>query len=221
MTDPRLVALAGLPGALLVVDLQRSFADPRLLTHLDADARERTAAAVARTAEAVEVARGAGVPVVWCRLRVRPDDPWPASNWFRGLGPQEDWPTPWEPCVEGTPGIEWYGAAPAGGELVVDKRTYDAFAGTSLAERTRHLSWVALAGLTSDCCVLATAGGAFSAGLRVVVLGDATTAEDAATHEAALRVLAAHTAVVADTARWRALVGEVPGSRGRSGPGRT
>ncbi|WP_432564514.1 cysteine hydrolase family protein [Kineococcus sp. SYSU DK003] len=200
MSDQRLAALSPATGALLVVDVQRSFADPALLTHLEPAARDDLAAAVARTGEALASAREHGIPVVWCRLRVRPDDPWPASNWFRGLGPQEQWPTAWEPCVEGTAGIEWYGVAPAAGEPVVDKRTYDGFAGTDLARVLREggTDWLAIAGLTSDCCVLETAGSAFTNGFRVVVLADATAAEDRGNHEAALRVLGTHSAVVAD-----------------------
>ncbi|NYD20908.1 isochorismatase family protein [Kineococcus aurantiacus] len=199
--DPRLEALWGTPGALLVVDVQRSFADPALLPHLGAQALRDVAAAVRRTGEAVAAGRAAGVPVAWCRLRVRPDDPWPASNWLRGLGPGDPWPTPWDPCVEGTAGVEWYGVEPAPGELVVDKRTYDGFAGTGLADGLRRFEWLAVAGLTTDCCVLETAGSAFTAGFRVVVLADACAAEDRAGHDAALRVLGTHSAVVSDT-RW-------------------
>jgi nicotinamidase-related amidase len=202
VSDARLAALSPATGALLVVDVQRSFADPSLLPHLEPAARADLAAAVARTGEALASAREHGIPVVWCRLRVRPDDPWPASNWFRGLRPDEQWPTEWEPCVEGTSGIEWYGVEPAAGEPVVDKRTYDGFAGTGLAQvlRERGTEWLAVAGLTSDCCVLATAGSAFTHGFRVVVLADATAAEDRANHDAALRVLGTHSAVVADVA---------------------
>jgi nicotinamidase-related amidase len=198
----RLDLLDPATGALLVVDLQRSFADPEFLTHLEPVARQGIAAAVERCAELVDRAREQGFPVVWCRLRVRADDPWPASNWFRGMAPDDPWPTEWEPCVEGTPGIEFHGAAPADGELVVDKRTYDAFAGTPLAGelRRRGVDWVAVAGLTTDCCVLATAVSAFTEGFRVVVLSDATAAEDAANHDAALRVLGTHHAVVARAA---------------------
>jgi len=196
----RLELLDPAAGALLVVDLQRSFAAPEFLTHLEPAARQGITTAVERCAELVDRARERSFPVVWCRLRVPADDPWPASNWFRGMAPGDDWPNEWEPCVEGTPGIEFHGAAPADGELVVDKRTYDAFAGTPLAAqlRSRGVDWFAVAGLTTDCCVLATAVSAFTLGFRVVVLSDATAAEDPANHEAALRVLGTHHAVVAD-----------------------
>lgn len=212
MSDPRLEVLRPASGALLVVDVQRSFADPELLTHLPEEARAAIAAAVLRTADAVELARAAGFGVVWCRLRVPADDPWPASNWFRGLAPGDPWPNAWEPCVEGTPGIEWFGVEPAAGELVVDKRTYDGFAGTSLAQTLRGngIDWLAVAGLTTDCCVLETAGSAFTQGFRVVVLADGTAAEDPAGHDAALRVLGTHSAVVADVAWLRDLVSDQP-----------
>lgn len=205
--DPRLAVLAGTPGALLVVDVQRSFADPRFLTHVGPAGRRTVAAAVRRVGEAVAAARAGGFRVVWCRLRVPVDDPWPASNWLRGLGPDDPWPTAWDPCVEGTPGIEWYAVRPAPAETVVDKRTYDGFAGTSLAEDLRGCTWVAVAGLTTDCCVLETAGSAFTHGLRTVVLADACAAQDPADHDAALRVLGTHSAVVADVAWFARSVG--------------
>nr|WP_276612248.1 isochorismatase family cysteine hydrolase [Kineococcus vitellinus] len=194
---------------MLVVDVQRSFADPAHLTHLDDDARSRTAAAVERTAEALAAARAGGTEVVWVQLRVPPDQPWAASNWLRGLGPGDPWPNEWEPCVEGTSGVEWYALAPAPGEAVVPKRTYDAFAGTGLARllRERGVEWVAVAGLTSDCCVLETAGSAFTHGFRVLVLADATAAEDRRAHDAALLLLSLHSAVVVDVAAVRGLWG--------------
>lgn len=202
MSDPRLELLRDLPGALLVVDVQRSFADPEFLAHLSETARADVAAAVLGVRAAIDLARAGGTAVVWLRLRVPPDDPWPASNWFRGRAPDDPWPTEWEPCVEGTAGIEWYAVEPLDGELVLDKRTYDGFAGTGLAE-TLHgwgTGWVAITGLTCDCCVLETAGSAFTHGFRTLVVADATASHDRATHDAALRVLAEHSAVVVDLA---------------------
>ena len=197
--DERLTALRGQPGALLVVDVQRSFADPGHLRHLDKAVRARVAAAVEATARAVEAARRSGVTVVWTQLRVPPDDVWPASNWFRGIGEDDPWPNEWEPCVEGTAGVEWYRVEPAAGEAVVPKRTYDGFHGTALADvlAGAGAEWLAVAGLTSECCVLATAGGAFTRGFPVVVVAEATTAYEAAAHEAALLVFSLTCAVVA------------------------
>ena len=224
MTERRLLALRRRRAALLVVDVQRSFADPGQLGHLDDDARSRVAAAVARTADAVEAARGAGVDVVWVRLGVPPDDPWPASNWLHGLAEGDPWPTEEEPCVEGTPGAGWYGVAPAPGEAVVTKRTYDGFHATTLAATLRGLGteWIALTGLTSECCVLATAGSAFSHGFPVVVVADATTAYDRAAHAAALLVLSLNSAVVADLVDVRALwpAGGLPVGGGEPAAGR-
>jgi nicotinamidase-related amidase len=207
VSDPRLDLLRGTRGALLVVDVQRSFADPAFLVDLTDEARADVAAAVATVQRAVAGARGTGTEVVWVRLRVPPTDPWAASNWFRGLAPGEVWPNEWEPCVEGTPGMQWYLVEPAPGELVVDKRTYDGFAGTRLEEslRDRGIDWLAVGGLTSDCCVLETAGSAFTRGFRTVVVADASASHDRATHDAALLVLDRHSAVVTDLATVSAL----------------
>lgn len=185
--------------ALLVVDVQRDFADPAVLTWLDAADRDRVAAAVRRTSGLVDAARAAGVRVVWVGLGQDPAEPWAASRWLRGLpaDPADD--PEEEPCVEGSPGAAWFGVAPAPGEEVVVKRRYSGFHGTGLADtlRSAGTTWVAAAGLTTECCVDATVRDAFQLGFRTVVASDATAAYQEDAHRHALAALGQNAAVVA------------------------
>jgi len=188
-------------GALLVVDVQRSFADPAYLPWLDEAGLAAVDAAVTRTAWLVEQARATRVPVVWVALQQLPDSPWLTSLWLRGLD-EGTWPVPDEPCVLGTRGAEWFRVGPLPGETVVPKRRYSGFLGTGLEAHLREtgVTWVVAAGLTSECCVDGTVRDAFQLGFRAVMTSDATTAYDAETHTHALSVLAQNAAVVATSA---------------------
>jgi nicotinamidase-related amidase len=180
-------------GALIVVDVQRSFAD---LGHLgdyglDTAAENALAAAIRATAGLVATARAAGVPVVWVELASDPNRLWGASNWLRGKGFDEPMGDD-EPCVIGTPGADWYGVFPAAGELRVAKRHYSGFQGTDLHALLRSLGvvWVAVAGLTTECCIAATVTDAFQLDYPVLVASDATAAYEVRVHENALEILA-------------------------------
>ncbi|MDT0326928.1 cysteine hydrolase family protein [Nocardiopsis lambiniae] len=194
---------------MLVVDLQRDFADPDRLSWIDAAGRDRVAAAVAGTRRLVERARAAGVRVVWVRLEQDLDEPWDASRWHRGLVdiPRERL-VEREPCVADTPGAEWFALAPREDEEVVVKRRYSAFHGTDLARGlySGGTSWVVVCGLTADCCVDATSRDAFQHGFRVVVTADATASYEEDRQRAAMRALSMHAAVVTTvddiTAHW-------------------
>ncbi|PWJ53620.1 Nicotinamidase-related amidase [Quadrisphaera granulorum] len=206
--DPRLAALRGRP-ALVVVDVQRDFADPSRLGEygLSAESTAELDAVVGRIGDLVERARALGVPVVWVELASDPARPWRASDWLRGTTTGEAE----QPCVTGSQGAQWYRVTPTAGEVRVVKRGYSGFAGTDLAERltAAEVGWVTVVGLTSECCVLATAQDAMQLDWPVVVPADATTAYTPELAAAALQLLAANIAVIASaehvTALWRGL----------------
>ncbi|WP_329259600.1 cysteine hydrolase [Streptomyces sp. NBC_01478] len=187
--------------ALVVVDVQRDFADPdRLgaygLTDAALTALDRT---VTRIAELVDAARAAEVPVVWVELGSDPARPWRSSNWLRE-GDYDAPMSPDEPCRIGTPGAEWYRMRPAEGELRVVKRGYSGFLGTDLDARLRAAGhdWLTVVGLTSECCVYATAQDAVQLDWPVVVPQDTTTAYDHHVNAAALFQLGLNVAVLSD-----------------------
>ncbi|MCU1528054.1 MAG: isochorismatase hydrolase [Frondihabitans sp.] len=205
-TDLRAAQLASLATpdrrpALVVVDVQRDFGDPRQLAGygLTESALTDLDAAIARIGDLVDAARASGVPVVWVELGSDPGRPWHSSSWLRSgdyaapMGPDE-------PCRLGTPGAEWIGTQPADDELRVVKRGYSGFLGTDLEAELRKVGydWLTVVGLTTECCVAATAQDAMQLDWPVVIARDATAAYDLAVHETALVQLALNVAVVAD-----------------------
>jgi nicotinamidase-related amidase len=207
MSDLRRRQLAHLtrPGnrpALVVVDVQRDFADPDRLTEygLTDAALAALDQAVTRISDLIDAARAAEVPVVWIELGSDRARPWRSSNWLRG-GDYDAPMSPDEPCVLGTPGAEWYRVRPSTDELRVVKRGYSGFLGTDLDARlhTAGCDWLTVVGLTSECCVDATAQDAMQLDWPVVVPRDATAAYDLDVNAAALVQLGLNVAVLSDT----------------------
>jgi nicotinamidase-related amidase len=187
--------------ALVVVDVQRDFADPDRLEGygLTEDALATLDRTVTRIADLVDAARAAEVPVVWVELGSDPARPWRSSNWLR----EGDYDAPMsadEPCRIGTPGAEWYRMQPAEGELRVVKRGYSGFLGTDLDARLRAAGcdWLTVVGLTSECCVYATAQDAVQLDWPVVVPQDTTAAYEHHVNAAALFQLGLNVAVLSD-----------------------
>jgi nicotinamidase-related amidase len=202
MTDLRqaqLDWLASRKPALVVVDVQRDFGDPERLGEygLTEAALSALGAAVSCIGELVATARSAQVPVVWVELGSDPARPWRASNWLRA-GDYNAPVLPNEPCILGSPGADWHGMAPAAGELRVVKRGYSGFLGTDLDARLRAAGyeWLTITGLTSECCVDATAQDAVQLDWPVVIPRDATAAYDLSVNEAALKQLELNVAVL-------------------------
>lgn len=183
-------------AALVVVDVQRDFCDPVVRPFpFRPGVAEAVRAAAVRAGELADAARALGVHVVWVRLERRDDNRWAASEWrFRRT------PDAWTPCVAGTAGADWFCVAPADGDLIVSKARHSAFLGTPLLARLRTLGveWVAVCGITTDCCVEATVRDAYQLDLPPVVVCDASAAHDPDRHRASLAIMAEHMAVVVD-----------------------
>lgn len=208
LREKQLAQLTERTPALVVVDVQKDFGEPdRLEAYgLDSEALAALDETVTRIGALVDDARRLGVAVVWVELGSDPARPWRSSGWLR----EGDYDAPMsetEPCRIGTPGAEWYRMAPADGELRVVKRGYSGFLGTQLEEslRAEGYGWLTIVGLTSECCVDATAQDAMQLEWPVVIPRDATAAYDIDVHEAALRQLELNVAVLSDTAETVAL----------------
>lgn len=208
LREKQLAQLTERTPALVVVDVQKDFGEPdRLEAYgLDSEALAALDETVTRIGALVDDARRLGVAVVWVELGSDPARPWRSSGWLR----EGDYDAPMsetEPCRIGTPGAEWYRMAPADGELRVVKRGYSGFLGTQLEEslRAEGYGWLTIVGLTSECCVDATAQDAMQLEWPVVIPRDATAAYDIDVHEAALRQLQLNVAVLSDTAETVAL----------------
>lgn len=195
-----LISQGGKP-ALVVVDVQYSFADPAYLAPygLSEDDLAEVRETVDRIGALVTRARELAVPVVWVELGSDPARPWRASNWLRGVE-DVDRMAPDEPCIVGTEGARWYGMSPVDGDLRIIKPAYSGFVGTDLESHLRAdgIGWLTVVGLTSECCVFATAQDAMQREWPVVIPRDGTTAYDRGVHEAALAQLALNVALVSD-----------------------
>jgi nicotinamidase-related amidase len=197
--------------ALVVVDVQRDFGEPARLAGYGLTDAALTAldAAITAIGQLVDAARAHGIPVVWVELGSDPRQPWRASNWLR-QGDANAPMGPDEPCIIGTEGAQWYRVAPARGELRVAKRGYSGFLGTDLAARLHRAGygWLTVVGLTTECCVAATAEDAVQLDWPVVIPRDAVAAYDLEVHQAALRQLELNVALLSDADEVIALWGE-------------
>lgn len=160
--------------AVIVVDLQRGFTDPRCGPGFAMDD------VVAASRRVLDVARSAGVPVYFTSIAFPQDAPDPV--WLQKM------PT----LGELRPGSGWElvdeRLAPGEHEPVVVKQTASAFAGTDLAEQlaARGVDTVIVVGATTSGCVRATAVDACAADLVTYVVEECVGDRERAPHDAAL-----------------------------------
>jgi nicotinamidase-related amidase/catechol 2,3-dioxygenase-like lactoylglutathione lyase family enzyme len=144
--------------ALILIDVQRGFDDPRLGPRNNPDAE-------ASMARLLAAWRAAGRPVVHIRhMSTEPESP---------LRP-------------GTPGNAFKPVvAPLDGEPVFEKSVNSAFIGTGLEAYLREagITSLVMAGLTTDHCVSTSARMAGNLGFTTVVVADATATFDRTGHD--------------------------------------
>ncbi len=165
--DPRTTAL-------VIVDMQNDFVDPR--GSLCVGGARGTIPAIARLRD---MARAEGMLVVFTQDWHGEDDPE-----FALWGPH---------AVGGTWGAEIVPElAPAPRDLVIRKLRYDAFYDTPLEHelRRRRIESLIVTGTVSNICVLHTAGSAALRWFRVIVPVDAVSALTEFDQHAALRQIA-------------------------------
>ncbi|WP_309632594.1 isochorismatase family protein [Nocardioides zeae] len=168
--------------ALLVIDLQEGyFSAPEL-----AAIRDRV---VAGSVAAVAAARAAGALVVEVRT-VHSEDP---TTWALNMREDE---CPF--MVRGTADVRPVGeldeVRPDGPDddwVVVEKTRDSAFHGTDLLDllRSRGVERIALAGISTESCVAATAADAYAHDLRVLLVEGAVLTPDTERHHSSLRHL--------------------------------
>jgi nicotinamidase-related amidase len=205
-----LSGLAGLDldpasSAFLAVDFQNDFCKP---DGFFAGAGHDVApceAAAARTRALLAQVRAAGIPVVFTRsvgekpeyrlppLRYR--RPRDSADFQAGVGGTKVFaPGSWGAQVVDELAVE-------PGDVVLEKRRFDAFLGTDLEEllRDRGVDTVVLTGVTTNCCVDSTARSAFVRGFATLVLSDCVAAfgNERELHDSSLRNLELFCAVVA------------------------
>jgi len=168
--------------ALVVVDMQVDFVEPGGWLERIGVRVASMQAVVEPIARLLEAARAAGACVVHTRQGNAADlsDLPPARRAVRGL--RNDGDDVEQPgLARGSAGWQIVDAlAPLPGELIVDKLGFSAFAGTALAAdlRERGITALAICGVTTNVCVLATLYAAVDEGFDCVLVTDAVAADE-------------------------------------------
>ena len=160
--------------ALILIDIQRDFWGPLKLHPELASFPENVKVLLSE-------ARSRGLTVVHVSSAFDPD----RSNWMLFYRPEGRGEIP---CIAGTEGtrIEAF-AASLPGEKKVEKKTFDGFVGTDLAEflEGRGVKAILISGLETSVCVLFTATSAYLRRIVPLVVTDAC-ADEPSRHKATL-----------------------------------
>lgn len=196
---PLLQAPTPADTVLLVIDVQVDFVAPEGVCAQGGADVSAMPDAIARIEQALRAARACGMTVCFVRLETSPQGDSPAM--VRHMA-RRGMPGGEALCRAGTCGADYWRVRPAAGEREIVKSRYDAFLETGLDALLRRLGTrtVVLTGVSTDCCVDATARGAFQRDYDVLVLADACAAGTRDDHEAALGALYRYAATICDTA---------------------
>jgi len=183
--------------ALVVIDMQRDFLDPRGYIGQSGVDVEVLRAPIPNVRRLLEAARAADIRIIHTREGHRPDladlNPAKARRAARGgraigsRGPLG------RLLVRGEPGHEIIDELlPLPSEVVIDKPGFGAFYATDLelVLRAWGVTALTLSGVTTDVCVHSTLREAVDRGFECQTVGDACAAADTGLHEAMLRCIA-------------------------------
>ena len=183
--------------ALLVIDKQRDFLDPRGYAAKAGLDIAPLRAAIAPVRTLVDAARAAGLMIVHTReghVADLSDCPPVKLARSRNAGAEIGSPGPLgRLLIRGEPGHDFIDELrPAAGEIVIDKPGYSAFAHTDLDHRlrVRDIETLLLSGITTEVCVSSTLRDAVDRGYRCITIGDACASGFPDLHDAALRMIA-------------------------------
>jgi biuret amidohydrolase len=189
--------------ALIVIDVQADFASPSgAMAKMGVDLRG-VEVVLDNVETLIAAARGSGVCVAFARVITSPQTD---STALKNLNARKGFaPSALDLCREGDQGSDYYRVAPLPGEIEASKRLFSAFHGADLDQRlrARNVDTLILVGLTTNCCVDATARDAFHLNFNVFVVSDATTAYGEETQRQALAALAQNCALIVESAEVR------------------
>lgn len=197
--SPRPFPHAGLAAArtaLLLIDMQRDFLDPRgYLAGMGYDLAG-VRAAIGPAGRLLKASRNAGLTIIHTRQGYRPDlaelPPHKRARIAEGTsaigkaGPLGRF------LIRGEPGFDIIAElAPIAGEFIVDKTANSAFWGTDLAAilAAHRIDSLIFAGVTTDVCVHCTLREANDRGFECLLARDACGSGDAEAHRAALHMV--------------------------------
>jgi len=188
-------------SALVVIDVQTDFASPSgAMARMGADL-SGVEGVLDNVETLIAAARQAGVCMAFARVVTSPQTDSAALknlNARKGLAPSA-----LDICREGDRGSDYYRVAPLAGEIEVSKRLFSAFHGADLDQRLRErkVDTLILVGLTTNCCIDATARDAFHRNYNVFVVSDATAAYGEEAQRQALDALAQNCGLIVETAQ--------------------
>jgi biuret amidohydrolase len=207
--------------ALLVIDMQRDFLDPRGYAAKAGLDIAPLQAAIAPVHRLLDVARAAGMMIVHTREGHVPDmsdcPPYKLAR-SRNAGAEIGSPGPLgRLLIRGEPGHDFIAELqPAEGEIVIDKPGYSAFAHTDLDHRmrVRGIDTLLLSGITTEVCVSSTLRDAVDRGYRCITVGDACASGFADLHDAALRMISVEGGIFGTVASTGQICAELGGRVG-------
>lgn len=185
--------------ALVVVDIQVDFAAAHGVIGQAGVDMSQAEVAVDRIGELIAAARRAGATVAFMRVMTRPETD---SNALKTWMARKGTPGGGAICRVGSGGEDYYRVAPEPGDIEIEKLQYDSFHNTDLDAqlRARGIDTLVIAGISTDCCVDATASAAFHRDYHVFVVSDGCAAFGGTIHGDALNILQSHCALLATTA---------------------
>ncbi len=210
--------------ALLVIDMQRDFLDPRGYAALAGLDVARLRATIRPVLALREAAHRIGVRVIFTREGHRPDlSDCPPAKLARSRragatigsgGPLG------RLLVRGEHGHDLIDEiTPAEGELVLDKPGYSAFHQTDLEQvlRSAGIRHLVVCGVTTEVCVHSTVRAATDLGYRCITVADACAASEPQLQQPALDMLGVEGGIMGEVmpsqsliARWQALPPRTP-----------
>lgn len=207
--------------ALLVIDMQRDFLDPRGYAARAGLEIGRLRGAIPGVARLLSAAREAALFIVHTREANAPDlsDVPPAflDATRRSGAPVGSAGPLGRLLIRGEPGAGIIDdVAPLPGEVAIDKPGFSAFEGTSLQAMlvTRGIRTLLICGITTEVCVSSTLRTAIDRGFRCVTLRDACASGYPDLHDAALRMIEVEGGVFGRVAS----VDDVTAALARTGP---
>lgn len=205
--------------ALLLIDLQRDFLDPRGYAARAGLDVERLRRAIGPTLALREAARACGMRVIYTREGHRPDlSDCPAAKLARSrasgaaigsAGPMG------RLLIRGEYGHDLIDeCSPGPGELVLDKPGYSAFHQTDLDHilRVAGIDTLVICGVTTEVCVHSTVRAAIDLGYRCLTVSDACAASRPELQAPALAMMGVEGGVFGEVLDHASLLGRLPRS---------
>lgn len=193
--------------AVVVVDVQNDFCDPRGMAGQRGDNLGSIDAAIDRLEILIQAAREAKVPIVF--VKTEHDDEVDSAPWRHRF--QDGIGEPYEPappnCRTGTWGAEWYRIRPLYNDPVVTKHRYGAFSTNDFVRVVDELGRLSLlfAGIATNVCVETSARGAVDRDYLATIVRDASAAYVETEHAGSLATFGHHfgaTPTVAEVTAW-------------------